>query len=156
MRTRQKTLLKRDQILGGFDPSNYVTERFYTTARDGARVPVSIVYRKGMMRPAPLLLTGYGSYGSSSDQTFSSDRLSLLDRGFAFAIAHIRGGSEMGRRWYLDGKFLAKCNTFTDFVACAEHLVAEGWTAPAQLAIRGGSAGGLLMGAVANLRPDLF
>src|SRR6266568_4974499 len=100
MKTRQKTLLKRDQILGGFDPANYVTERLYTTARDGARVPVSLVHRKGIVRPAPLLLTGYGSYGSSSDPTFSSDRLSLLDRGFVFAIAHIRGGSEMGRAWY--------------------------------------------------------
>src|SRR3989442_14624948 len=99
MITRQKTLLKRDEVLGGFDPANYVTERLYTTARDGARVPVSLVYRKGIARPAPLLLTGYGSYGSSSDPTFSSDRLSLLDRGFVFAIAHIRGGVEIGRGW---------------------------------------------------------
>src|SRR5258706_12456422 len=104
MKTRQKTLLKRDQILGGFDPANYVTERFYTTARDGARVPVSLVYRKGIARPAPLLLTGYGSYRSSSDPPFWSNRLSLLDRCFVFAIPHIRGGSEMGRAWYENGR----------------------------------------------------
>ncbi|PYO94662.1 MAG: oligopeptidase B [Gemmatimonadetes bacterium] len=156
MRTRQRTLLKRDQILGGFDPSNYVTERFYTTARDGARVPVSIVYRKGMMRPAPLLLTGYGSYGSSSDPTFSSDRLSLLDRGFAFAIAHIRGGSEMGRAWYENGRQLQKKNTFNDFVDVADDLIKRGYTSSDRLFAVGRSAGGLLMGAVVNLRPELF
>ena len=156
MRTRQKTLLKRDQILGGFDPANYVTERFYTTARDGARVPVSIVYRKGIARPAPLLLTGYGSYGASSDPTFSSDRLSLLDRGFAFAIAHIRGGSEMGRAWYENGRQLQKKNTFNDFVDVADDLVRRGYTSPDRLFARGASAGGLLMGAVVNMRPELF
>ncbi len=156
MRTRQRTLLKRDQILGGFDPSNYVTERFYTTARDGARVPVSIVYRKGMMRPAPLLLTGYGSYGSSSDPTFSSDRLSLLDRGFAFAIAHIRGGSEMGRAWYENGRQLQKKNTFNDFVDVADDLIKRGYTSSDRLFAVGRSAGGLLMGAVVNMRPELF
>ncbi|HEV8382518.1 MAG TPA: S9 family peptidase [Gemmatimonadales bacterium] len=156
MRTKQKTLLKRDQILGGFDPSNYVTERFYTTARDGARVPVSVVYRKAISRPAPLLLTGYGSYGSSSDPTFSSDRLSLLDRGFVFAIAHIRGGSEMGRAWYENGRQLQKKNTFTDFVDVADDLTRRGYTSPDRLFARGASAGGLLMGAVVNMRPELF
>ena len=156
MKTRQKTLLKRDQILGGFDPANYVTERFYTTARDGSRVPVSLVYRKGIARPAPLLLTGYGSYGSSSDPTFSSDRLSLLDRGFAFAIAHIRGGSEMGRAWYENGRQLQKKNTFNDFVDVADDLIRRGYTSPDRLFARGASAGGLLMGAVVNMRPELF
>ncbi|OLE76348.1 MAG: oligopeptidase B, partial [Bacteroidetes bacterium 13_1_20CM_4_60_6] len=156
MSTRRKTLLKRDQILGGFDQANYVTERLYTTARDGARVPVSIVYRKGTARPAPLLLTGYGSYGASSDPAFSSDRLSLLDRGFVFAIAHIRGGSEMGRGWYEDGRQLHKKNTFTDFVDVADDLVRRGFTAPDRLFARGASAGGLLMGAVTNMRPELF
>jgi oligopeptidase B len=114
------------------------------------------VSRRDRTSGGPLLLYGYGSYESSTDPSFSSLRLSLLDRGFAFAIAHIRGGGEMGRRWYTNGKYLAKKNTFTDFVACAQHLVDTGWTQPAQLAIRGGSAGGLLMGAVVNLRPDLF
>ncbi|HEX9292850.1 MAG TPA: S9 family peptidase [Gemmatimonadales bacterium] len=156
MRTRQKTLLKRDQILGGFDPANYVSERFFTTARDGARVPVSLVYRKGIARPAPLLLTGYGSYGSSSDPTFSSDRLSLLDRGFAFAIAHIRGGSEMGRAWYENGRQLQKKNTFNDFVDVADDLIRRGYTSADRLFARGASAGGLLMGAVVNMRPELF
>jgi len=156
MKTRQKALLKRDQILGGFDPANYVTERFFTTARDGARVPVSLVYRKGIARPAPLLLTGYGSYGSSSDPTFSSDRLSLLDRGFVFAIAHIRGGSEMGRAWYENGRQLQKKNTFTDFIDVADDLIRRGYTSSNRLFARGASAGGLLMGAVVNMRPELF
>jgi oligopeptidase B len=156
MKTRQKTLLKRDQILGGFDPANYVSERFFTTARDGARVPVSLVYKKGIARPAPLLLTGYGSYGSSSDPTFSSDRLSLLDRGFVFAIAHIRGGSEMGRAWYENGRQLQKKNTFTDFVDAADDLIRRGYTSSDRLFARGASAGGLLMGAVVNMRPELF
>lgn len=156
MRTRQKTLLKRDSILGGFDPANYVTERLYTTARDGARVPVSVVYRKGIARPAPLLLTGYGSYGASTDPTFSSDRLSLLDRGFVFAIAHIRGGSEMGRAWYENGRQLQKKNTFTDFIDVADDLVRRGYTTPDRMFARGASAGGLLMGAVVNMRPELF
>ena len=156
MRTKQKTLLKRDQILGGFDPANYVTERFYTTARDGARVPVSLVYKKGISRPAPLLLTGYGSYGASSDPTFSSDRLSLLDRGFAFAIAHIRGGSEMGRAWYENGRQLQKKNTFNDFVDVADDLIRRGYTSSSKLFARGASAGGLLMGAVVNQRPELW
>lgn len=156
MRSKQKTLLKRDSILGGFDPANYVSERLYTTARDGARVPVSIVYRKGTARPAPLLLTGYGSYGSSSDPTFSSDRLSLLDRGFVFAIAHIRGGSEMGRAWYENGRQLQKKNTFNDFLDVADDLIRRGYTMSDRLFARGASAGGLLMGAVVNARPELW
>jgi oligopeptidase B len=156
MRTRQKTLLKRDSILGSFDPANYVTERLYATARDGARVPVSVVYRKGVARPAPLLLTGYGSYGSSSDPTFSSDRLSLLDRGFVFAIAHIRGGSEMGRAWYENGRQLQKKNTFNDFIDVADDLIRRGYTKSDRLFARGASAGGLLMGAVVNARPELW
>jgi len=156
MRTKQKTLVKRDQILGGFDPANYVTERFYTTARDGARVPVSLMYKKGIARPAPLLLTGYGSYGASSDPTFSSDRLSLVDRGFVFAIAHIRGGSEMGRAWYENGRQLQKKNTFNDFVDVADDLIRRGYTSSSKLFARGASAGGLLMGAVVNQRPELW
>ena len=156
MDTRERTLRKQQPVLGGYDPDDYATERLWATAEDGAQVPISIVHRRDRAAPGPLLLYGYGSYESSTDPAFSSIRLSLLDRGFAFAIAHIRGGGEMGRRWYLDGKYLAKMNTFTDFVAAAQHLVDEGWTTPSQLAIRGGSAGGLLMGAVVNLRPDLF
>jgi len=156
MRTKQRTRLKRDQILGGFDPANYVTERFFTTARDGARVPVSLVYKKGVARPAPLLLTGYGSYGSSSDPTFSSDRLSLLDRGFVYAIAHIRGGSEMGRAWYENGRQLQKKNTFNDFVDVGDDLIRRGYTSSNKLFARGASAGGLLMGAVVNQRPELW
>jgi oligopeptidase B len=154
--THERTLLKQQPVLGGYDPDLYVTERQWATAPDGARVPLSLVYRKDRPAGGPALLYGYGSYEASMDPGFSSIRLSLLDRGFVFVIAHIRGGGEMGRRWYLDGKLLKKRNTFTDFIAAAEHLVAEGWTTPDRLAIRGGSAGGLLMGAVANERPDLF
>ncbi len=158
MRKRSKTLVKREEILGGFDPANYVTERLHATASDGTKVPISIVYRKGFARDGsrPLLLYGYGSYGASMDASFQSERLSLLDRGFAYAIAHIRGGQEMGRAWYEDGKLLRKKNTFTDFIACAEHLVREKYTSPDRLFAQGGSAGGLLMGAVINIRPDLF
>ncbi len=158
MGTRERTLLKQQPVLGGYDPGDYVTERLWATADDGVRVPMSVVYRKGLDRSGdnPTLLYGYGSYEASMDPGFSSLRLSLLDRGFLFAIAHIRGGGEMGRRWYLDGKYDKKRNTFTDFIACAEHLVADRWTQPRRLGIRGGSAGGLLMGAVVNLRPDLF
>jgi oligopeptidase B len=155
--TRVATLVKR-QTVPGYDPLAYTSERAWATAPDGTRVPISIVWR-GVRRPddaRPLLLYGYGSYEVSIDPTFSASRVSLLDRGVVFAIAHIRGGGEMGRSWYEDGKLLRKRNTFTDFVACAEHLVAEGWTRPELLAARGGSAGGLLMGAIANLRPDLF
>ena len=156
MRTRQKTLLKRDSILGSFDPANYVTERLYTTARDGARVPVSLVYRKGASRPAPLLLTGYGSYGASYDPEFSANQLSLVDRGFVFAIAHIRGGSEMGRAWYENGRQLHKKNTFNDFIDVADDLIRRGYTKSDRLFARGASAGGLLMGAVVNARPELW
>ena len=158
MGTRERTLLKQQPVLGGYDPADYVTERLWATAEDGVRVPMSVVRRKDLEPGGdnPALLYGYGSYEASMDPGFSSLRLSLLDRGFLFAIAHIRGGGEMGRRWYTDGKYLRKRNTFTDFIACAEHLVATGWTQPRRLGIRGGSAGGLLMGAVTNLRPDLF
>ena len=156
MNTRERVLLKQQAVLGGYDPEQYVTVRSWATAGDGTRIPLSIVHRKDRAPGGPGFLYGYGSYEASMDPSFSSIRLSLLDRGFVYAIAHVRGGGEMGRRWYLDGKFLRKRNTFTDFIACAEHLVAEGWTTPEQLAIRGGSAGGLLMGAVVNERPDLF
>ena len=156
MDTRERVLLKQQPVLGGYDAGRYATERQWATAADGTRVPVSLVYRRDRAPGGPALLYGYGSYEASMDPGFSSIRLSLLDRGFVFAIAHIRGGGEMGRRWYTGGKLLAKRNTFTDFIAAAEHLVAAGWTTPAQLAIRGGSAGGLLMGAVVNERPDLF
>ena len=158
MATRARTLLKRADVLGGFDPARYQARRLYARAADGVEVPISLVYRtdRRPAGPAPLLLYGYGSYGSSTEATFSGPRLSLLDRGFVFAIAHVRGGQELGRQWYEDGKLLKKRNTFTDFVACAEHLVAEGYTTPALLYAQGESAGGLLMGAVVNLRPDLF
>ncbi|MGH7671678.1 MAG: S9 family peptidase [Gemmatimonadales bacterium] len=158
MATRARTLLKRDEILGGFDQAAYVTERLYAAARDGTRIPVSVVYRKGVERsfPAPLLLYGYGSYGSSTEATFSAERLSLLDRGFVYAIAHIRGGQELGRAWYEDGKLLKKKNTFTDFIDVADDLVRRHYTTPDRLFARGGSAGGLLIGAVINLRPDLW
>ena len=156
-------LRKRQPVLGEFDPARYRTDRLWATAADGTRVPISVVWRPDLVDGpapgsggAPCLLYGYGSYEASMDPTFSSLRLSLLDRGFVFAIAHVRGGGEMGRHWYEEGKFAAKPNTFTDYVACARHLVAEGWTSPDRLAGRGGSAGGLLMGAVANLAPDLF
>ncbi len=158
MGTRQRTLRKQQPVLGGYDPDNYVTERLWAPADDGARVPISVVYRLGLDRngSAPALLYGYGSYEASMDPGFSSVRLSLLDRGFVFAIAHIRGGGEMGRRWYLQGKLAHKRTTFTDFIACARHLIAGKWTSPERLAIRGGSAGGLLVGAVVNLAPELF
>lgn len=158
MVTRERMLLKREAVLGGFDPADYVTERLYATARDGTTVPVSVVYRREMERDGnnPLLLYGYGSYGASRDATFSSARLSLLDRGFVYALAHIRGGQEMGRSWYDEGKLLRKMNTFTDFIDVAEHLVQTGYTSPDRMYAQGGSAGGLLIGAVINLRPDLF
>jgi oligopeptidase B len=152
------TLLKRDEVLGGFDPTRYVSERLWATARDGVKVPISIVYRKGFARDgkAPLWLYAYGSYGAGTSARFSSERLSLLDRGIPFAIAHVRGGDEMGEAWHDDGMLMKKKNTFFDFIDCAEHLVKEGWTSPDRLLIEGGSAGGLLMGAVTNERPDLF
>jgi len=158
MVTREKVLLKQDEVLGDFDPNDYQTERLHATARDGVKVPVSIVYRKGIQNDgsSPLLLYGYGSYGSSTNATFSASLLSLLDRGFVYAIAHIRGGQEMGRQWYESGKLLKKKNTFTDFIDCAEYLIEEGYTNRDRLFAMGGSAGGLLMGAVLNMRPDLF
>jgi oligopeptidase B len=156
--TRERTLLKQEPVLGGYDPEQYETRRLWATASDGARVPISLVAKKGIPidGSAPCVLYGYGSYEASSDPRFSSLRLSLLDRGFVWAIGHIRGGGEMGRAWYEAGKLAHKMNTFTDFIACAEHLVEAGWTASDRLAILGGSAGGLLVGAAVNLRPDLF
>jgi oligopeptidase B len=156
--TRARTLLKQRPVLGGYDAKQYASETLYATAVDGTRVPISLVYRrdKRASGPQPMLLTGYGAYGIAYDVHFSSSRLSLLDRGVIFAIAHIRGGGEMGKPWHDQGRMLNKKNTFDDFVAAAEHLVAERWTRPDRLVIEGGSAGGLLMGAVVNLRPDLF
>ncbi|MCL1822011.1 MAG: S9 family peptidase, partial [Prolixibacteraceae bacterium] len=158
MATHEKTLLKQREVLGGFTPSDYQSERLYATAKDGSKVPISLVYKKGVKLDgkAPLFLYGYGSYGNSMDPDFSSNRLNILDRGFIYAIAHIRGGQEMGRQWYEDGKLQKKINTFTDFIDCAEHLVAQKYTSPQHLYASGGSAGGLLMGAVANMRPDLW
>jgi oligopeptidase B len=156
--TRQRTLLKREEVLGGFDSDNYITERLYARAKDGVEIPISILYRMGLTRNGenPLLLYGYGSYGVSIDAAFQSPRLSLVDRGFVFAIAHIRGGQELGRPWYEDGKLLKKKNTFTDFIACAEFLIREKFTRAEKLFAMGRSAGGLLMGAISNMRPDLF
>jgi oligopeptidase B len=156
---RTWTVRKQTEVLGGYDPARYRSERLFATAADGARVPISLVYQLPLERPGgprPLLLNGYGAYGVSYDPTFSSSSLSLLDRGFVVAIAHIRGGEELGRPWYEGGRLLHKPNTFGDFIAVAEHLVAEGYTSSERLAISGGSAGGLLMGAVTNRRPDLF
>jgi oligopeptidase B len=158
MKTRQRTLLKQEEVLGGFTPDDYVTERLYAPTPDGTLIPLSLLYRKGARRTGdnPLLLYGYGSYGASIDAAFSSPRLSLVDRGFVYVIAHVRGGQEMGRQWYEDGKLLKKKNTFTDFIAAAEFLIREKFTAPEKLFAMGRSAGGLLMGAAANMRPDLF
>jgi oligopeptidase B len=155
--TRHRELKKQYQVRGGYDASEYQSERIFATS-DGAEVPISLVYREGFERngASPLLLYGYGAYGHSIDPRFSSDRLSLLDRGFVFAIAHIRGGAELGEEWHDQGKLLQKKNTFTDFIACAEHLLAARYTSTERLAIMGGSAGGLLVGAVLNLRPELF
>ena len=168
MKTRTAELKKQQPVLGGYDPSQYQSERLFVTApsqpnADGTEaapveVPISVVYKKGFVRDgkAPLLLYGYGSYGISMDPMFQSDRLSLLDRGWVFAIAHIRGGSDLGKPWHEDGKMLRKKNTLTDFIACAEFLVANKYTSAQRMAINGRSAGGLLMGAVTNMRPDLF
>lgn len=159
MRSREFTQLKQQEVLDpNFDPANYQSERLHATASDGTKIPISLVYRKGFEKNGkqPLLLYGYGSYGASMDPYFSSVRLSLLDRGFAFAIAHIRGGQELGRQWYEDGKLLNKKNTFTDFIACGKYLVAQNYTSPEHLYAMGGSAGGLLMGAVINMAPELF
>jgi oligopeptidase B len=158
MNTRLRTLLKWEEVLGGFDPERYRTERLYAPAADGTLVPISLLYRENVVRNGdnPLLLYGYGAYGFSIDASFSSPRLSLVDRGFVYAIAHVRGGQELGRRWYEDGKLLKKKNTFNDFIACAEFLVRERFTRPEKLFAMGRSAGGLLMGAISNMRPDLF
>ena len=158
MNTRERTVVKEQPVPGGYDRADYVTDRLWATSADGTRVPMSIVYRRGLQTGGsnPALLYGYGAYELPSDPMFDAARLSLLDRGFVFAIAHVRGGGEMGRQWYEDGKFLNKTNTFDDFIACAVELVDRGYTNPRQLAIRGRSAGGLLIGAVVNARPDLF
>jgi oligopeptidase B len=158
MRTGHSTLLKRQEVLGGYDPAQYASERLWATARDGARVPISIVYRKGFERDGcgALFLYGYGSYGFGTPPTFAGNRLSLLDRGMAYAIAHVRGRDEMGEQWREDGMLMKKKNTFFDFIDCAQYLVEQKWTSPDRLVIEGGSAGGLLMGAVVNFRPDLF
>ena len=156
--TGERTLMKREQVRGGFDPANYVVERLWAPAGDGVQVPISLVHRKGVVLDGsnPLLLYAYGSYGSSMEAWFRPAVVSLLDRGFVYAIAHVRGGQELGRQWYEDGKLLKKKNTFTDFIDCGRFLVEEGYTAPDRLFAMGGSAGGLLMGAVANMAPELF
>jgi oligopeptidase B len=158
VRTREKTLRKQQPVLGGYDPARYVSERLHAIASDGTRVPLSIVHRRDtpLDGSAPLLLYGYGSYGISSPVNFSSNRLSLLDRGVVYAVAHIRGGGELGKPWHDAGRMRQKHNTFTDFIAAAEHVIAQRYTTPEKLVIEGGSAGGLLMGAVTNMRPDLF
>jgi oligopeptidase B len=158
MVTKDKRRMKQQEVLGGFDAQQYETERMFATAKDGIQIPISIVYKKGFIKDgnSPLLLYAYGSYGISMDASFSSVRLSLLNRGFAFAIAHIRGGQELGRYWYEDGKMLNKKNTFTDFIDCAEFLIAKKFTSSSHLYANGGSAGGLLMGAIINMRPDLW
>ena len=157
IKKRELTIRKQEEV-AGYDANDYSSERILVQATDGTLIPMSIVYKKDRLpnKPTPALLYGYGSYGICIDPQFASHRISLLDRGFVFAIAHIRGGDDLGRKWYEDGKFLHKKNTFTDFIACARHLISQGYTTPAQLAIMGGSAGGLLMGAVINMQPDLF
>ncbi|WP_301922553.1 S9 family peptidase [Ferruginibacter sp.] len=158
MVNKEKKLMKQQEVLGGFKVADYTTERAFATAKDGTKIPLSIVYKKGFNKNgnAPLLLYAYGSYGISTDAAFSSVRLSLLNRGFAFAIAHIRGGEEMGRYWYEDGKTMKKKNTFNDFIDCAQWLLDNKYTSTKHLYINGGSAGGLLMGALVNMRPDLW
>jgi len=158
MTSKDRKLMKQQEVVGGHDPNQYSSERLYATATDGTLVPISLVYKKGtpLDGSAPTLLYAYGSYGANMDAGFSSARLSLLNRGFVYAIAHIRGGQEMGRLWYEDGKLLKKKNTFTDFINCAEHLIANNYTTNEKLFAMGGSAGGLLMGAICNMRPDLW
>jgi oligopeptidase B len=158
METRERTLVKREPVLGDFDPARYATERIWATASDGTRVPMAIVHRRDLPRDGsnPGWLAGYGAYGANSDPYFASSRLALLDRGFVYARAQIRGGGELGKPWHDAGRMMNKRNTFTDFIACAEHLIAGGYTSPDRLVIEGGSAGGLLMGAVTNMRPELF
>ena len=155
MTSGKSTVLKKEQVLGGYDASRYASERLWITARDGVQVPMSIVYRKDRVRDgkAPLWLYAYGSYGYGLQANFDSRRVSLLDRGFAFAIVHVRGGDEMGEAWHDDGMLMKKSNTFTDFIDAAEYLIESRWTSKDGLVIEGGSAGGLLMGAVTNLRP---
>jgi oligopeptidase B len=158
MDSSERTLKKQQEVIGGYDKTQYVSERLYATARDGVKIPISIVYKKGFKKDgqSPLLEYAYGSYGLSMDASFSSTRLSLLDRGFAYAIVHIRGGQEMGRQWYLDGKLMKKMNTFTDFVDCGKYLIDQNYTSAAHLYGNGGSAGGLLMGVVANLASSQY
>ncbi len=158
MDSREKKLMKRQPVIGDFDPANYEAKREYAIADDGTKIPMSIVYHKGLKKDGnnPAMIYGYGSYGNTIDPTFSSSRLSLLDRGFVYAIAHIRGGQINGRKWYDNGKLLKKRNTFTDFIACSEHLIDSKYTNSDKLFAKGGSAGGLLMGAVVNMRPDLY
>ncbi|BDD02968.1 S9 family peptidase [Aureibacter tunicatorum] len=157
MKTKDRTLLKQQEVVGGYDPKEYHAERKYVTTRDGVKVPLSLVYKKSLKADSnDLLLYGYGSYGSSMDPYFSSARLSLLDRGFVFAIAHIRGGEEMGREWYENGKLHNKMNTFNDFIDCGDFLISEGYTTKEKLYAMGGSAGGMLMGVIVNERPELF
>lgn len=156
--TGKRSLLKEQEVLGGYDKNNYVTERVFATAKDGTKIPMSIVYKKGMEKNGknPLLLYAYGSYGNSMDATFNSSRLSLLDRGFIYVLTHIRGGQEMGRQWYEDGKMMKKINTFTDFIDSGKYLIEQNYTSPKHLYAQGGSAGGLLMGAVMNMAPDMW
>ena len=159
MRTQEKKVLKEQEVLGGkFDKNNYIEERVWATAADGTKVPISMVYRKGIKKDGknPLLLYAYGSYGATMDPYFSSTRLSLLDRGFIYAIAHIRGGEDLGREWYENGKLLKKINTFTDFIDCSKFVIAQKYTSPEHLYAEGGSAGGLLMGAIVNMAPELY
>ncbi len=158
MNDKTKDIKKVQEVVGGHNPDNYVTERLWATARDGKKIPVSIVYKKGLKKDGhtPLLLYGYGSYGNTIEPWFNSTRLSLLDRGFVYAIAHIRGSQAMGRQWYEDGKMMNKINTFTDFIDVGHHLVKENYSSPHHLYALGGSAGGLLMGAIANMEPELF
>ena len=158
LETKAKKLMKQQEIIGGYNAADYTTERLYAPAKDGTKIPISIVYKKGLEKDgkAPLLLYAYGSYGHSMDAAFSINNLSLLNRGFVYAIAHIRGGQEMGRQWYEDGKLMKKMNTFTDFIDCGKFLVDSKFTSPAHLYAQGGSAGGLLMGAIVNLEPELW
>ena len=158
MNTKAKKLMKQSEVVGGYKKEDYITERLFATAKDGTKIPISIVYKKGYKKDgkAPLLLYAYGSYGNSIDASFSGTRLTLLNRGFAYAIAHIRGGQDMGRPWYEDGKLMKKKNTFTDFIDCGEFLVKEKYTSPKHLYAEGASAGGLLMGSVANMAPNLW
>jgi len=159
MNTRAKTLMKQQEVLGDFNSDDYQTDRLWAEAEDGTKIPISIVYKKELFKKDgtnPMMVYAYGSYGSSMDPYFSSVRLSLLDRGFVYALAHIRGGQELGRYWYEDGKKLKKKNTFTDFIACTEYLQENGYSSPEKTFASGGSAGGLLMGAVANMKPEIY